>query len=66
MTFKVVATSDARETVVGTIWAEAEAQAQMMASNLLTGHGPVVVRRAEDREIPMRVAEASYTSPYAV
>jgi hypothetical protein len=58
MTFSVVSVADNREQVVGTIWAAAEQEAQAMASSLFerTEQDPrVVVRRAEEREIPLRL-----------
>lgn len=60
MTFAVVNIAENRERVVGTIWADGESDAQQMASSLFQpetdsqGHS-VVVRRAEEREIPLRV-----------
>ena len=59
MTFAVVtvAAGETRETVVGTIWAAAEPEAQDLARSLFdeTRHERVVVRRAEEREIPLRL-----------
>jgi hypothetical protein len=58
MTFAVLTVGDNREKVVGTIWAAAEAEAQAMASSLLQEQNRderVVVRRAEEREIPLRL-----------
>jgi hypothetical protein len=58
MTFSVVTTADNREKVVGTIWAAAEQEAQAVASFLFEKTGQdlrVVVRRAEEREIPLRL-----------
>ena len=58
MTFAVVTVAENREKVVGTIWAAAEAEAQAMATTLVQGDRQdqrVIVRRAEDREIPLRL-----------
>ena len=60
MTFAVVTVAENRERVVGTIWADGESDAQQMASSLFqTEPDPhrerLVVRRAEEREIPLRV-----------
>jgi len=60
MTFAVVtvAAGETRETVVGTIWAAAEPEAQDMAKSLFEEarhEKRVVVRRAEEREIPLRL-----------
>ena len=58
MTFAVLTVGDNREKVVGTIWAAAEAEAQAMASSLFEEQNRderVVVRRAEEREIPLRL-----------
>jgi hypothetical protein len=58
MTFSVVSVADNREKVVGTIWAAAEQEAQAMASSLFERTEQdtrVVVRRAEEREIPLRL-----------
>ena len=45
--------------MVGTIWASAENEAQRIASDLLKipGREQVVIRRAEEREIPMKPFE---------
>jgi len=61
MTFVVLTVGSEQEKVVGTIWAAGEAQAQMIASNLccLGGSGEnqqVVVRKTENREIPLILA----------
>ena len=59
MTFTVVTVQDNRERTLGTIWAQGESDAQQMASSLFE-QGPeamaerLVVRRAEEREIPLR------------
>lgn len=57
MTFSVVAVENEREKVVGTIWADGEAQAKMIASNVYpsTGENDVWVRPTELREIPFRL-----------
>ena len=58
MTFSVVSVADNREQVVGTIWAAAEQEAQAMASSLFERTEQdrrVVVRRTEEREIPLRL-----------
>lgn len=60
MTFAVVNIAESRERVVGTIWANGESDAQQMASSLFQGESEsqrdsVVVRRAEEREIPLRL-----------
>lgn len=58
MTFAVVSVAENREKVVGTIWAAAEQEAQAMASSLIpvgSTDERVVVRRAEEREIPLRL-----------
>ena len=56
MTFTVIEAGGGSERVVGTIWAAAESEAQSIASDLL--HAPegdkVVLRRTEEREIPMK------------
>jgi hypothetical protein len=56
MTFAVIQLGEANEKVVGTIWADAESEAQVIASNLLNlpDKERVVIRRDEDREIPMK------------
>jgi hypothetical protein len=58
MTFSVVTVADNREKVVGTIWAAAEQEAQAMANMLFDESirdQRVAVRRAEEREIPLRL-----------
>ena len=60
MTFAVVSVAENREKVIGTIWASGETDAQQMATSLFqpetqTQPHRLVVRRAEDREIPLRV-----------
>ena len=59
MTFAVIDTGTGCEKVVGTIWASAETEAQAIASDLLRipeSHS-FVIRRAEEREIPMKPFE---------
>ena len=58
MTFSVVTVADNREKIIGTIWAAAEVEAQAMARSLFDAIKPeerVEVRRAEEREIPLRL-----------
>jgi hypothetical protein len=60
MTFTVVTVSDNRERMLGTIWAAGESDAQQIASSLFPDKGEaaperLVVRRAEEREIPLRL-----------
>ena len=58
MTFAVVTVAENREKVVGTIWAAAEAEAHAMAATVISEEQRdqrVIVRRAEDREIPLRL-----------
>lgn len=59
MTFQVVSISDSQEKIVGTIWADGESHAQLMASALSLGgpDGSFIVRQADDRDFPMRLAE---------
>ena len=68
MTFAIVSVENSKEKVVGTIWADAEAHAQLLASSLMGGSGndalPFVIRRAEEREIPMKLAEPTFASPF--
>ena len=59
MTFTVVTVQDNRERTLGTIWAQGESDAQQMATSLFEQGGESkperrVVRRAEEREIPLR------------
>jgi hypothetical protein len=56
MTFAVVQVGNGNEKVVGTIWAPAESEAQTIFSNLLRTpeQQEVVLRRAEERELPMK------------
>lgn len=66
MTFKVVSLNGAQEQVVATVWAEAQSQAEALASSMFAStERSVRVKRVEDCEIPMRVAaEPWYTSPF--
>jgi hypothetical protein len=59
MTFAVIETGTGSDKVVGTIWASAETEAQTIASDLLKipERQTVVIRRAEEREIPMKPFE---------
>ena len=59
MTFAVIDMGTGSEKVVGTIWASAENEAQTIASDLLKiPEGQrVVIRRSEEREIPMKPFE---------
>ena len=59
MTFAVVEVGAGSEKVVGTIWASAESEAQTIASDLLntSENEKVVIRRSEEREIPMKPFE---------
>ena len=56
MTFAVVEVGNGNEKVVGTIWASAESEAQSIASDLIrtADQQQVIVRRAEERELPMK------------
>ena len=69
MMFKIVTTLDARDKVVGTIWADGEHQAAVLAASIFGSGGEVDgtmirVHRGEHTEIPLRVAEPAVTSPY--
>ena len=59
MTFAVVSLAEKGEKIVGTIWAAAEPEAQAMAATLFpdtdSREQHVLVRREEDREIPLRI-----------
>jgi hypothetical protein len=59
MTFTVIDMGTGSEKVVGTIWASAENEAQTIASDLLNNSEgkTVVIRRAEERELPMKPFE---------
>ena len=56
MTFAVVEVGNGNEKVVGTIWASAESEAQSIASDLIRtpDQQQLIVRRAEERELPMK------------
>jgi hypothetical protein len=56
MTFTIIESGSGSERVVGTIWASAESEAQSIASDLLQipEGDKVVLRRTEEREIPMK------------
>ena len=59
MTFAIVTIAEKPERVVGTIWAEGELDAQQMATSLFQETPEMlperlIVRRAEEREIPLR------------
>ena len=56
MTFAVIDNANGNEKVVGTIWASAESEARLIASDLVPApqNEHVVIRRAEEREIPMK------------
>jgi hypothetical protein len=56
MTFAVIDMGGGSEKVVGTIWASQESEAQTIAADLLQvpEKDKVVIRRAEEREIPMK------------
>lgn len=58
MTFTVVEVAGGSEKVVGTIWAPAESEAQTLASAFLDApDAHVVLRRTEERELPMKPFE---------
>jgi hypothetical protein len=59
MTFAVIDMGTGSEKVVGTIWASAENEAQTIASDLLKipEREKLVIRRAEEREIPLKPFE---------
>ena len=60
MTFTVVTIAEKPERVVGMIWADGETEAQQVATSLFQ-EAPdklperLIVRRAEEREIPLRL-----------
>jgi hypothetical protein len=54
MTFAVIDTGNGSDKVVGTIWANAEPEAQLVAADLFQANEHVVIRQAEEREIPMK------------
>ena len=60
MTFAVVTVAENRERVIGTIWANGESDAEQIATSLFQPDPEplrerLIVRRAEDREIPLRL-----------
>jgi hypothetical protein len=58
MTFSVIAVQDKRERVVGTIWAEGEAQARLVASNVYPAQQSaesIQIRPTDQREVPLRL-----------
>lgn len=58
MTFSVIAVQDKREKVVGTIWAEGEAQARLVASNVYPAQqsaDSIQIRPTDQRELPFRL-----------
>ena len=60
MTFTVLTVSENRERMLGTIWAAGELEAQQTASSIFEARSEarpeqLVVRRAEEREIPLRL-----------
>ncbi len=57
MTFAVIQLGNGNEKVVGTIWASAESEAQTIFSDLhrASDQQQVVLRRAEERELPMKL-----------
>jgi hypothetical protein len=58
MTFTVIELGVDSEKVVGIIWAGAETEAQAIMTDLLAPKKEnVVIRRAEDREVPFRPCE---------
>lgn len=61
MTFSVMLVKDDRQQIVGTLFTSDEAQAQSMAPALwqCADGEQLRVRRAEDREIPLRWREES-------
>jgi hypothetical protein len=57
MTFTVVQLGGDTEKVVGTVWADAEAEARTIASDLHGTSGneqTLDVRRTEERELPLK------------
>ena len=60
MTFALVTVGDNRERIVGTIWADGESDAQQIATSIFPETSEekrerLVLRRAEEREIPLRM-----------
>jgi hypothetical protein len=60
MTFVVLSVENEREKVVGTIWADGEAQARLMASNVYqpASDDSIRVKQVEQRELPLRLPQA--------
>ena len=60
MTFIVLSIENEREKVVGTIWADGEAQARLMATNVYqpAGDDSIRVKQIEQRELPLRIPQA--------
>ena len=56
MTFAVIDMGGGTEKIVGTIWASQESEAQTICADLLNvpEREKVVIRRAEEREIPLK------------
>jgi hypothetical protein len=61
MTFSVVVMENNRAKVIGTLWASDESSAQALAPAIVRCEQPaqVCVRRAEEREIPLRFCESN-------
>lgn len=57
MTFVIVSRKADGETVIGTIWADGEQQANILASAVSERHPEesIVIRRGEIREIPLKL-----------
>lgn len=60
MTFIVLSIENEREKVVGTIWADGEAQARLMATNIYEPKTDDLIRvkQVERRELPFRLPQA--------
>jgi hypothetical protein len=60
MTFIVLSIENEREKVVGTIWADGEAQARLMATNVYqpARDDSIRVKQIEQRELPLRIPHA--------
>ena len=60
MTFIVLSVENEREKVVGTIWADGEAQARLMATNVYqpASDDAIRVKQVERRELPLRIPQA--------
>jgi hypothetical protein len=59
MTFVVLSVENEREKVLGTIWADGESQARLMASNVYqpTRDDSIRVKQIEQRELPLRIPQ---------